>query len=76
MTKTQMTAIVQQRDFDGTITAKLFTALRTGTDDELLNLIESIVTAARTDAADDIVIDLKDFGQDEAAEIVKANYLP
>lgn len=38
------------------------------------DLIEQLVTAAQADRVEDMKIDLADFGQTEAVEIIKANY--
>jgi nucleoid DNA-binding protein len=43
-------------------------------EDEIMNLLETAVAEIKKDVKDDMIIDLKDFGQQEAAEIIKANY--
>lgn len=74
MTKTEITKIARQEDHDGTLSAKLFTALRTASDDDLQDLVAQIAEAGRTTAVEDITSDLAEFGETEAIEIIKTNY--
>lgn len=72
MTKQQITAAAQQ---DSDAMKALIESLRTGTEDNAIHLIESLIAAARRDAADDIHIDLKREGMTDAAQLVKNEYL-
>lgn len=72
MTKTQITKAAQQ---DSDAMMALIESLRTGTEDNAIHLIESLIAAARKDAADDIMIDLKREGMKDAAQMVKSEYL-
>ena len=48
--------------------------LSQSTDPDAYHLIEALIAAAREEAIEDIKIDLADFDQTEAVEIIKANY--
>lgn len=48
--------------------------MKTSNDPDIHDLLEQLTTAARKDAVKDICIDLADFGETEAVEIIKANY--
>lgn len=72
MTKTEITKAAQQ---DTEAMAALIAKIRTGDDDNAIHLIESLIAAARRDAADDIRIDLKDANLTAAAQLVKNEYL-
>jgi len=73
MTKTQMIQAVRGYDEMMILVAEMTKAAAAG-EDAMLNLIEQITTAARAATVEDIQIDLADFGQTEAVEIIKANY--
>lgn len=74
MTKTEITKIARQEDHDGSLSDKLFAALRTASDEDLQNLVAEIAEAGRVTAIQDITSDLAEFGETEAVEIIKANY--
>jgi methyl-accepting chemotaxis protein len=74
MTKTQMIQAVRGYDEMMDLVAEMIEAAAAGTD-AMLNLIEQITQAARETAIEDIKIDLADFGQTEAVEIIRENYL-
>jgi hypothetical protein len=44
------------------------------TEDEIMNLVEGVRTEIRDDMKEDLIIDLKDWNQDEAVAIIKENY--
>jgi hypothetical protein len=44
------------------------------TEDEIINLVEGVRTEIRDDMKEDLIIDLKDWNQDEAVAIIKENY--
>lgn len=73
MTKTQMIQAVRGYEEMMILVAEMTKAAAAG-EDAMLNLIEQITTAARAATVEDIQIDLADFGQTEAVEIIKANY--
>ena len=73
MTKNQMIRAIQGHDEALTLLDEMRAAVAGG-QDAMLNLIEQMTTAARADTISDVIIDLKDFGQTEAVEIIKANY--
>jgi hypothetical protein len=56
------------------LTDQIRVALADADEDRYLALIEELYTLARKDAITDVVIDLADFEQTEAVEIIKANY--
>jgi hypothetical protein len=71
MTKTEIQRALR---FEDETTETLIAALRNADDDGMYGLLEDIREAARASAIEDIKIDLADFGQTEAVEIIKANY--
>lgn len=72
MTKTEIKKAAQQ---DDDAMAKLISTLQgTDSEDKIRHLIESLIAATRTDAADDIRVDLKAEGYAEAADYIKVNY--
>ena len=72
MTKTEIKKAAQQ---DDEAMAKLISTLQgTDSEDKIRNLIENLIAAARKDAADDVVVDLKSEGYDEAADFINVNY--
>lgn len=75
MTKTQMIKAIQGYDETMLLVEEIKKVASQG-DDAILNLIESMKVAAREDTVTDVIVDLKDFGQTEAAEIIRENYLP
>jgi hypothetical protein len=75
MTKTQMIKAIQGYDETMLLVEEIKKVAGQG-DDAILNLIESMKVAAREDTVTDVIVDLKDFGQTEAAEIIRENYLP
>lgn len=72
MTKAQ---IAQAVAGDDTARAALIAALTGADEDTTIHLVERLIAAARTDAADDIRVDLKTEGYRDAAELVESNYL-
>lgn len=74
MTKTQMIQAVRGYDEAMLLVEEMRKAAASSSDDALLGLIERITAASRAATVEDVIIDLKDFDQTEAAEIIKANY--
>lgn len=72
MTKTEILGAAQQ---DSDATAKLVEALQASDTDGMLNLIERLIAATRKDTADDILVDLKREGMNDAAQLVRNEYL-
>lgn len=73
MTKTQMTKAIQGHDEITLLVEAMRTAVANG-DDAILALIEDMTTAAKADAVDDVIVDLKSEGYTEAASYIKVNY--
>lgn len=73
MTKTQMIQAVRGYDEVMDLVAEIRKAAA-GSDDQVLNLIERITQASRTATVEDVLIDLKDDGQDDAYDLIKSNY--
>lgn len=72
MTKAEITKAAQQ---DDEAIAKLITTLQGADEDTTRHLIDSLIAAARRDAADDIAVDLKREGMTDALQMVKNEYL-
>lgn len=72
MTTEQITAAMTGQDTDDK--AKLIEALRGASDDQMIALLEEIRDAVRKDTVTDVLVDLKDAGEVEAAEFIKENY--
>ena len=73
MTKTQMIQAVRGYDEAMDLVAEIRKAAA-GSDDAVLNLIERITQASRDATVEDVLIDLKDDGQDDAYDLIKSNY--
>ena len=59
---------------DGTEVGDLVLALRNGTDDKVLALLDKIREAVRKDTVTDVLADLKAEGLNEAHGLIKENY--
>lgn len=59
---------------DGAKLAGLIAALRGAGDDEMMNLLEGIKEAVKIETRKDIIIDLEDAEETEAAAFIKENY--
>ena len=73
MTKSQMIQAIRGYDEVMDLVAEIRKAAA-GTDDQILNLIERITQASRNATVEDVLIDLKDDGQDDAYDLIKSNY--
>jgi hypothetical protein len=73
MTKTQMIQAVRGYDEAMLLVEEMRKAVAGG-EDAILGLIEDITAASRAATVEDVIIDLADFGETEAVEIIKANY--
>lgn len=74
MTKTQMIRAIQGHDEISKLLDAMSKAVANG-EDAMLNLIEQMKVAAREDTVTDILIDLQDDGQTDAADLIRSNYL-
>lgn len=71
MTKTQITEAAQR---DSEQIGNLIEAIRTGSDDTAQDLIERLILAARADAIDDVIVELRSEGMTAAAKHVKTEF--
>jgi hypothetical protein len=73
MTTKQMAKVLRGVD-DDAMMALLQKIISATTIDEAGSLLEDIQAGERANTVEDVCIDLADFGQAEAVEIIKANY--
>ena len=71
MTKTQITKAAQR---DGEAIEAFIAAMRSADEDGALALVEALTQAAREDAVDDVIVELRSEGMKEAAAFIKVNF--